>query len=42
MPLTRKFAKIKGAMCRHYGKKKGTQVAYAYAKKNKIKVHKKR
>jgi len=33
MPLTKKFAKMKKAMVKQYGTKKGTQVAYATAKK---------
>ncbi len=40
-PLTKKGAKVKRAMVRQYGKKKGTQVFYASANKGKIKgVHK--
>jgi len=40
MPLTKKGAKIKRAMVKHYGKKKGTQVFYASARKKKIRgVH---
>lgn len=42
MPLTKKGEKIKGAMEKHYGKKKGKQVFYASANKGRIKgVHKK-
>ena len=41
MPLTQKGAKIKKAMVKQYGKKKGTQVFHASAKKGTIKgVHK--
>jgi len=41
MPLTKKGAKIKRSMKRHYGKKKGEEVFYA--SQNKIKgTHKKR
>ena len=41
MPLTKKGSKIKKAMTKQYGKKKGTQVFYASANKGKIKgVHK--
>lgn len=37
MPLTKKGAKIKRAMVKQYGKKKGTQVFYASQKKGTIK-----
>jgi len=37
VPLTKKGKKIKRAMVKHYGKKKGTQVFYASQKKGKIK-----
>ena len=40
MPLTKKFKHIKLAMEKEYGKKKGKQVAYAYAKKHHLKIHK--
>ena len=41
MPLTKKGSKIKRAMAKTYGKKKGEQVFYASANKGKIKgVHK--
>ena len=41
MPLTKKGRKIKRAMTKQYGKKKGTQVFHASAKKGTIKgVHK--
>ena len=41
MPLTKKGSKIKKAMTKQYGKKKGTKVFYASANKGKIKgVHK--
>lgn len=41
MPETKKGAKIKAAMVKKYGKKKGEQVFYASAKKGTIKgVHK--
>lgn len=41
MPLTRKGRKIKRAMRKTYGKKKGTRVFYASAKSKRIKgVHK--
>ena len=41
MPLTKKGAKIKRAMQKHYGAKKGKQVFYASANKKAIKgVHK--
>lgn len=43
MPLTKKGRKIKRAMTKQYGKKKGAQVFYASANKGRIKgVHKKR
>lgn len=43
MPLTKKGAKIKRAMVKQYGKKKGTQVFYASQKAGTIKgTHKKR
>lgn len=43
MPETRKGRKIKRAMQKQYGKKKGTQVFHASANKGTIKnVHKKR
>lgn len=42
-PLTEKGKKIKRAMTKQYGKKKGEQVFYASANAKKIKgVHKKR
>jgi len=37
MPLTTKGKKIKKAMTKEYGKKKGAQVFYASANKGKIK-----
>lgn len=37
MPLTKKGAKIKRAMRKQYGKKKGTSVFYASQKKGTIK-----
>jgi len=37
MPLTKKGSKIKRAMVKQYGKKKGTQVFYASQKKGTIK-----
>lgn len=37
MPLTKKGAKIKRAMVKKYGRKKGTQVFYASQKKGTIK-----
>ena len=37
MPLTKKGAKIKRAMVKQYGKKKGTQVFHASQKKGTIK-----
>ena len=41
MPVTKKGAKIKRAMVKQYGKKKGTAVFHASAKKGTIKgVHK--
>jgi len=41
MPLTKKGAKIKRAMTKQYGTKKGKQVFYASANKGTIKgVHK--
>ena len=41
MPLTKKGEKIKRAMVKQYGSKKGTQVFYASANKKKITgVHK--
>jgi len=36
MPLTKKGRKIKGAMQKHYGAKKGKQVFYASQKKGTI------
>ena len=43
MPLTKKGTKIKRAMTKKYGAKKGKQVFYASANKGTIKgVHKKR
>jgi len=36
MPLTKKGAKIKGAMQEQYGKKKGEEVFYASKNKGKI------
>jgi hypothetical protein len=35
MPLTKKGKKIKSAMVKTYGKKKGEQVFYAYENKHK-------
>ena len=35
MPLTKKGKKIKSAMLKIYGKKKGEQVFYAYENKHK-------
>jgi len=40
MPLTKKFAKIKLAMEKEYGKIKGKGIAYAFAKKHNLKIHK--
>ena len=41
MPLTKKGEKIKSAMTKEYGEKKGEEVFYASANKGKIKgVHK--
>jgi hypothetical protein len=41
MPLTKKGAKIKAAMAKEYGTKKGEEVFYASANKGTIKgVHK--
>jgi hypothetical protein len=37
MPLTKKGSKIKGAMQKEYGKKKGESVFYASANKGTIK-----
>lgn len=37
MPLTKKGTKIKRAMAKQYGKKKGTSVFYASQKKGTIK-----
>ena len=43
MPLTKKGSKIKRAMAKQYGAKKGTRVFYASANSGRIKgVHKKR
>jgi hypothetical protein len=42
MPKTAKFKKMEKAMKKNYGKKKGEQVAYATAKKRKMKVDKKK
>jgi len=43
MPLTKKGKKIKRAMMKQYGSKKGTQVFYASQNKGTIKgTHKKR
>ena len=43
MPTTKKGAKIKRAMTKQYGAKKGKQVFYASANKGTIKgVHKKK
>ncbi len=43
MPLTKKGAKIKRAMRKTYGKKKGTQVFYSSQNKGTIKgTHRKR
>lgn len=43
MPLTKKGKKIKRAMVKQYGKKKGEEVFYASQKKGTIKgTHKKR
>lgn len=36
MPLTKKGRKIKKAMVKHYGKKKGKSVFYASARKGTI------
>lgn len=42
MPLTKKGAKIKRAMQKQYGKKKGEQVFYASQNKGRVKgTHKK-
>ena len=41
MPLTKKGKKIKGAMMKEYGAKKGKQVFYASENKGKIKGIKK-
>jgi len=42
MPLTKKGAKVKRAMTKTYGKKKGTKVFYASINKGTVKgVHKK-
>jgi len=38
MPMTKKFKKMKSAMKKTYGKKKGTKVAYATAKKKGMKT----
>lgn len=43
MPLTKKGKKIKRAMAKTYGKKRGERVFYASANKKRIKgVHRKR
>lgn len=43
MPLTKKGKKIKRAMKKHYGKKRGEQVFYASQNKGTIKgTHRKR
>lgn len=42
MPLTKKGSKIKKAMTKEYGKKKGAQVFYASANKGTIKGVKKK
>ncbi len=42
MPLTKKGRKIKSAMTKEYGKKKGAQVFYASRNKGKIKNVEKR
>lgn len=42
MPLTKKGRKIKSAMTKEYGKKKGEQVFYASRNKGKIKGVEKR
>jgi hypothetical protein len=43
MPLTKKGRKIKRAMMKHYGKKKGTRVFYASQNKGRIRgTHRKR
>ena len=43
MPLTKKGRKIKRAMTRQYGAKKGREVFYASANKGRIKgVHRKK
>ena len=42
MPLTKKGKKIKTAMIKHYGKKKGKQVFYASENKGIIKEIKKK
>jgi hypothetical protein len=38
MPKTPKFLKMEKSMIKYYGKKKGTQVAYATAHKKKMKI----
>lgn len=40
MPLTKKGKKIKKAMVKTYGKKKGEQVFYAYENKHKKSIKK--
>lgn len=43
MPLTKKGTKVKRAMVKHYGKKRGTRVFYASQNKGTITgTHKKR
>lgn len=42
MPLTKKGKKIKSAMEKEYGKKKGEKVFYAWENKNKAKGVKKK
>ncbi len=39
MPLTKKGSKILAAMKDEYGKERGQRVFYAYANKNKAKLH---
>lgn len=38
MPLTKKASKMKKAMTKSYGKKKGTKIFYATAKKRGMKT----
>lgn len=42
MPHTKKFKKMRKAMRKHYGRKKGTLVAYATAKKRRMHIHRRR